>query len=156
MPRVVGAVGLVFRDLLQLLLGSIVIKLFLAVLAAPLDVWQLQIFRLVRQGQLSLLDRLVDGFGGGPGGGEGLGLEGLLAPGLLARTLSESLLALVLVGSASVLCGLVASRGLSQGVLPGKAAVYGLGVGPSWMPLVPGLVEQIIQVLALVAGAARL
>ena len=36
--RVLGAVGLVFRDLLQLLLRSVVVKLVVTVIAAPLDV----------------------------------------------------------------------------------------------------------------------
>ena len=103
-----------------------------------------------------MLDRLVDGFWSGPRRREGLGLESLFAPGLLARSLIESLLALVLVGSTSILRGLVASGGLSQRILPGKAAVYRLGMASSWMPLVPSLVEQIIQVLALVVGAAEL
>lgn len=103
-----------------------------------------------------MLDRLVDGFGSGPCRREGLGLESLFAPGLLARSLIESLLALVLVGSTSILRGLVAPGGLSQRILPGKAAVYRLGMASSWMPLVPSLVEQIVQVLALVVGATGL
>ena len=60
------------------------------------------------------------------------------------------------MGSSSILRGLVASGGLSQRVLPGEAAVYHLGMTASWMPLVPRLVKQIVQVLALVVGAAGL
>ena len=103
-----------------------------------------------------MMDSLVDGFGSGPCRREGLGLESLFAPGLLARSLIESLLALVLVGSTSILSGLVASGGLSQRILPSKAAIYRLGMASSWLPLVPRLVEQIVQVLALVVGAAGL
>ena len=103
-----------------------------------------------------MLDRLVDGFGSGSCCREGLRLESLFAPGLLARSLIESLLTLVLVGSAGILHGLVASRSLSQRIFPSKAAIHRLAMTSSWIPLVPGLVEQVIQVLALVAGAARL
>ena len=103
-----------------------------------------------------MLDCLVNRFGSGPCRREGLGLESLFAPGLLARSLVESLLTRVLIWRSGILRRLVASRGLSQRVLAGKAAVYSLGMGPSWVPLVPSLVEQIVQVLALVVRAAGL